>query len=89
MVEPIIEYKLTEHGKQELQERNIREEDVRQVLWQPKQRKGVRAGRDVLQRRIKESGKEYLIRIFVDIDRNPAEVVTGYKTSKMGKYWEG
>ena len=61
---------------------------MRDVLWQPEQRKRVREGRDVLQRRIKENGKEYLIRIFVDTDRTPAEVVTGYKTSKIDKYWE-
>jgi hypothetical protein len=31
--------------------------------------------------------KEYLLRIFVDIDRNPPEVVTVYRTSKIEKYW--
>ena len=31
--------------------------------------------------------QEYLVRVFVDIDREPAEVVTVYRTSKIGKYW--
>ncbi|GAG48402.1 unnamed protein product, partial [marine sediment metagenome] len=29
----------------------------------------------------------YLIRVFVDGDRKPAEVVTAYRTSKIDKYW--
>jgi hypothetical protein len=33
------------------------------------------------------TGQEYLVRVFVDIDRDPAEVVTVYRTSKIGKYW--
>ena len=35
-----------------------------------------------------EPEKEYLVRVFVDIDRDPAEVVTVYRTSKIDKYWE-
>jgi hypothetical protein len=30
----------------------------------------------------------YLVRVFVDVDRDPAEVVTAYRTSKISKYWE-
>ena len=29
---------------------------------------------------------EYLLRVFVDVDRTPAEVVTVYRTSKIEKY---
>ena len=28
----------------------------------------------------------YLLRVFVDVDRSPPEVVTVYRTSKMEKY---
>jgi hypothetical protein len=45
-------------------------------------------GRDVLQLRVDIGDKTYLVRVFVDIDRNPAEVVTVYLTSRIGKYWE-
>lgn len=27
------------------------------------------------------------MRVFVDVDREPAEVVTVYRTSKIAKYW--
>ena len=29
----------------------------------------------------------YLVRVFVDVYRNPDEVVTVYMTSKLAKYW--
>ena len=29
----------------------------------------------------------YLLRVFVDTDREPPEVVTVYRTSKITKYW--
>jgi hypothetical protein len=32
-------------------------------------------------------GKTYIVRVFVDIDRSPPEIVTVYRTSKVGKYW--
>jgi len=33
-----------------------------------------------------EPGRTYLLRVFVDIDRTPATVVTAYRTSKIDKY---
>jgi hypothetical protein len=32
--------------------------------------------------------KVYLVRVFVDVDRDPAEVVTVYKTSHVERYWQ-
>ncbi len=34
-----------------------------------------------------EPVRDYLVRVFIDIDRSPAEVVTVYRTSKIEKYW--
>jgi hypothetical protein len=65
--------------------------DVRQrgvaELAAPEQRYAARVGRDVLQLRMAFNGKEYLIRVFFDVDRMPAEVVTVYRTSNLAKYW--
>ncbi len=48
----------------------------------------VRPGRVVVQGIISEGREpaDYLLRVFVDTDRTPAEVVTVYRTSKMDKY---
>jgi len=42
----------------------------------------------VLQSRIEIGGRTYLVRIF-DVDRDPAEVVTVYLTSRVGKLLGG
>jgi hypothetical protein len=41
----------------------------------------------VLQSQISEGGRRFLIRVFVDVEQSPAEVVTTYRTSKIDKYW--
>lgn len=38
-------------------------------------------------RRVVGGVRRYLVRVFVDVDRNPAEVITVYRTSKIGTYW--
>jgi hypothetical protein len=70
-----------------MERRKVSERMVRDVLAAPEQRHPVRQGRDVLQSRIAIVGKTYLIRVFVDVDRSPAEVVTTYRTSQVAKYW--
>ncbi len=89
MPKPIHDYLLAPHAAFELARRGIGEEIVRRVLGAPEQRLHVRRGRDVLQSRLtlQPEGKTYLIRVFVDVDREPVTVVTAYRTSKLDKYW--
>jgi hypothetical protein len=37
--------------------------------------------------RIAFEGGVYLVRVFVDVERDPPEVVTVYRTSNIAKYW--
>jgi len=60
---------------------------LNQVLAAPEQRLAARQGRQVLQSRIMTGGRTYLVRVFIDVDRNPATVVTVYRTSNVTKYW--
>ena len=87
MADPVGEYVITPHAAFEIQRRRLTEAIVRNVLLAPEQRRPVRDGRDVLQSRTPFAGKVYLVRVFVDIDRQPAEVVTAYRTSRVMKYW--
>jgi hypothetical protein len=64
--------------------RQVTAADVRRVLEEPEQVLEVRPGRVVAQGVV----RGYLLRVFVDIDRTPAEVVTAYRTSKINKYWD-
>ena len=52
-------------------------------------RREICAGRVVLHSRVEmgSPAKMYLVRVFVDVDRNPPEVVTVYRTSRISKYW--
>lgn len=88
MSETIKNYIVTPHAVFEMQRRGIDHEILRQVLISPELREAVREGRDILQSRISFQGGIYLVRVFVDVDREPAEVVTVYRTSKMNKYWK-
>ena len=37
---------------------------------------------------IKSRVGRFLVRVVVEQDRNPSEVVTAYRTSNVGKYWQ-
>jgi len=41
----------------------------------------------IFQSRVMRSGKPWLVRIVVDVDRNPPEIVTVYRTSNVRRYW--
>ncbi len=71
MAGPLTEYLITPHAAFEMQ---------------PEQRDAVRPGREVFQSRIAFEGRTYLVRVFVDVDRKPGEVVTVYRTSRIEKY---
>lgn len=87
MGRPIEHYRFTSHARFEMRRRRIDESAVRAVLAAPEQRHPVRRGRDVLQSRVEFAGMTYLLRVFVDVDLTPAEVVTVYRTSNIRKYW--
>lgn len=73
---------MTAHATEQAAERQVDAEAVRAVLAEPEQVLEVRPGRVVAQRVL----LEYMVRVFVDVDREPAEVVTVYRTSKIDKY---
>jgi hypothetical protein len=87
MAESVREYAISPHAALEMQRRGLEEAIVRQVLAAPEQREAVRTGRDA---RIEFEGRPCLVRVFVDVDRSPAEVGTvgtAYRTRKIEKYW--
>jgi hypothetical protein len=87
--ESIVQFVVSAHAAFEMARRGISPETVKAVMIAPEQRLPVRPGRVVLQSRLARGGdpKAALVRVFVDVDRVPAEVVTAYATSKITKYW--
>ena len=89
MKRPITDFVFTEHARLEMARRGIPEQDVRDLLAAPQQVEFVRNGRIVCQslQGSGETSEAYLMRVFVDVDRIPARIVTVYRTSKVKKYW--
>lgn len=84
-----MEVVFTPHAIFEIIRRSLTEEIVRYVVDYSEQHWDVRKGRHLYQARVKMGfpEKEYLIRVIVDVDRDPPEIVTAYRTSKIEKYW--
>jgi len=87
----VTDYVITPHATFEMGRRGLDEHIVRSVVSAPEQRLEVRRGRVVLQSRVSlgDPPRTYLLRVILDIDRQPAEVVTAYRTSRISKYWRG
>jgi predicted CoA-binding protein len=73
---------LTDHALSQMAKRGIAEAAVRRLLAQPETILDVRPGRVAAQ----GMDGEKLLRAFVDVDRQPVEVVTVYRTSQIDKY---
>ncbi|MGC8666549.1 MAG: DUF4258 domain-containing protein [Chthonomonadales bacterium] len=86
MPDPIRTFTVTPHAADQMRRREIDEATLTSVLSAPERRLPVRAGRDLLERVVEFGGRPYLVRVIVDVDRTPAEVVTVYRTSKIEKY---
>ncbi len=73
---------ISDHAAGQMAKREIAEADVRRVLVLPDEVLEERRGRVVAQAIL----GRHLLRVFVDVDRHPPEVVTAYLTSKIDKY---
>jgi hypothetical protein len=82
-----MEYRLSDHARQEMDRRRIPPALVDAILSNPEQTTSERAGRTAYQSRQDIGGKMFLVRVIVDTAFDPALVVTVYRTTKMQKYW--
>jgi hypothetical protein len=80
---------LSEHAMEGILQRGIPFEAIERFLRIPQLRFTVRLGREVFQSLVQfdDSGRTFVLRAFVDVDRRPPEVVTVYRSSKIDKYW--
>jgi hypothetical protein len=79
----------SDHALDEMRLRGISEVQVVAVLANHGRRELVRPGRIVLSSLLDpdNGGRQYILRVFVDVDRVPPVVVTAYRSSKIAKYW--
>ncbi len=76
IIKPAVRQKIEDHG--------LTVEEVEAVLAAPEQQQPGHAGRLVVQSRI----GRFLIRVIIEQDRDPPEVVTAYRTTNIQKYWQ-
>lgn len=76
------QFRFTDHAQEQMVKRQLSEADVRQALASPEEVLPVRESRVVAHAML----AGYLLRVFVDVDRDPLEVVTAYRTSKIDRY---
>ena len=86
---PIYSYRITDHARGQMARRGISESAVVQVLTSPEQVVTYSQDQAIYQSRMTmgEPPRTYLLRVFADVNREPVEVVTVYRTSKVEKYW--
>ena len=73
---------LTEHARFQMERRLITERELRRLLDCTEEIIHVRKGGIVVQ----GMSRNYLLRVFLDLDRDPPELGTCYRTSKISKY---
>jgi hypothetical protein len=80
----------SKHAKEQMMRRGIDEETVLWVLYQPDQTivDNEKSTIVIYQSLIKEGSQLFLLRVFVDRDKQPEVIVTLYKTTKIAKYYE-
>ena len=84
-----MNFRISRHAHTEMQRRQIPHAALESVLNALEQVVQVEHGREAYQSRLDfGSGTLYLVRAIVDSRPDPPVVVTAYRTSKIGKYWE-
>lgn len=83
-----MNFRLSNHAKQEMLRRSIPNAVLESVLNNPQQIVAERGNLKVYQSKVDfGGGKMFLLRAIVDDKLKPATVITVYRTSKIGKYW--
>jgi hypothetical protein len=85
-----MSFRLSRHAREEMIRRQIPSEWVDALLDVPEQTIEQPGGTEIRQSRFTtRDGKMYLVRAVVATAKQPAVVVTVYRTSKIEKYWKG
>ena len=85
-----MEFEFSKHAEEQMLLRSIKLEDVQKAIEYPDQILSDEDDFDVriYQSLLKEDSQMFLLRIFVNISKNPNKIVTLYKTTKINKYYE-
>ncbi len=89
MKEVLGSYEISRHAINEMSVRQIPSEIVKEIVLRPQQTYPQDDEIEIRQSIIEFEGQgNYLVRVFVNIKKNPNLVITVYRTSKINKYWK-
>ena len=83
-------FHVSKHAQEQMFRRGITYETVMEVVQYPDQTIADKEQptKITYQALINENNKTFLIRVFVDTDKQPNVIITVYKTTKISKYYE-
>ena len=82
-----MNYRLTTHARDRMQQGNISEELVRRTIENPEARVHDESSKFIYQRIFERpDGKRFMLRVVVDEEQHPASVVTLYAASRYHRY---
>ena len=82
-----MKYTISNHAREEMVRRAIPLDLVDSVLRSPEQTVPTLGDVVCCQSRVSIGGVPFLLRVMVNASKNPPNVVTVYRTSKITKYW--
>ena len=82
-----MEFKLSDHAKEQMKDRDIPSEMVLEVDMNPEQTYNNDIDETVCQSKVTFGEKSYLLRVFVNLTEKPPIIISAYRTSKIKKYW--
>jgi len=83
-----MRFQISGHALEEMKRRELSEALVESILKDPQQIVDEYGNRKAFQSIMKfETEKDYLVRVIVNDNVEPAKVVTVYRTSRINKYW--
>lgn len=86
----MAEIRISKHAQEQMDERGISEEMVLEIIASPQQSIPDGTEKMIYQsiKYFEKDNKEFLVRVFVNIIKQPNLVITVYRTSKIEKYWQ-
>jgi hypothetical protein len=85
-----MDFIISKHAHEQMSRRGINYETVMGVVSNPDQTivDNETPTKIIRQSLIKEDNRIFLLRVFVDTDKQPNVIITVYKTTKISKYYE-
>ena len=86
----MAEIKISNHARTQMSERGITEEMVMEIVAAAQQTVTQGEEKMIYQsvKYFEEDGRNFLVRVFVNIIKQPNLVITVYRTTKIEKYWQ-